>query len=354
MIESIMYFGIGFLCAALLGLVIVPLVHNRAVRLTVRRVEAAAPVSIAEVQADKDQLRAEYAMATRRLELTIEQLKAEATAQLGELGRKTEAITILKQDLGERSETIRAVEGREKELQEQLTAREQELVEKTAAMEKTERALADTVAALARTTGELDELTLTADAQRVEITALRTQVDSLELQLQRRDKDIKDSRDRLAGERSTGETTSKALAEERSKVAALTDRVDQLIVQIAAQTSEAEAFARRAHDLEAQLSAERARLEQDAATTQRDAEAASASEQAENALLRERINDVAAEVARLTMTLEGPGSPIAAILASEPAASGGVNGAAGQDARANLADRIRALQDKASGLSPVS
>ena len=33
MIEPIMYFGIGFLFAALIGLVVIPLVHGRAVRL---------------------------------------------------------------------------------------------------------------------------------------------------------------------------------------------------------------------------------------------------------------------------------------------------------------------------------
>jgi len=37
MIEGIMYFGIGFLVATLLGLFFVPMVHNRAVRLTMKR-----------------------------------------------------------------------------------------------------------------------------------------------------------------------------------------------------------------------------------------------------------------------------------------------------------------------------
>ena len=60
MIEPIMYFGIGFLVAALIGLVVVPLVHGRAVRLTMRRLEAATPLSMAEIQADKDQLRGRY------------------------------------------------------------------------------------------------------------------------------------------------------------------------------------------------------------------------------------------------------------------------------------------------------
>ena len=68
MIESIMYFGIGFLLAALSVLIVAPLVHDRAVRLTMRRVEATIPLSMAELQADKDLQRAEFAMSTRRLE----------------------------------------------------------------------------------------------------------------------------------------------------------------------------------------------------------------------------------------------------------------------------------------------
>ncbi|MGB7656884.1 MAG: hypothetical protein WBL96_00900, partial [Pseudolabrys sp.] len=102
MIEPIMYFGIGFLVAALIGLVVVPLVHNRAVRLTMRRLEAATPLSMAEIHADKDQLRAEFAMSTRRLEMSVEQLKARSTNQRAELGKKGDAINRLKVELGEK------------------------------------------------------------------------------------------------------------------------------------------------------------------------------------------------------------------------------------------------------------
>src|SRR6202165_1809720 len=112
MIEPIMYFGLGFLAAALIGLIIVPFVHGRAVRLTVRRLEAATPLSMAEIQADKDQLRAEFAMSTRRLEMSVEQLKNKSTGQLSELGKKTEAIAILKNELGEKSAAIMALEAR--------------------------------------------------------------------------------------------------------------------------------------------------------------------------------------------------------------------------------------------------
>ena len=79
-------------------------------------------------------------------------------------------------------------------------------------------------------------------------------------------------------------------------------------------------------------------------------------------MLRERINDVAAEVARLTATLEGPDSPIATILGdgaraeAAPAAGNGVPSIAptGTESKGTLADRIRALQARASGLPAAS
>jgi len=54
MIEPIMFLGLGFLAASLLALILLPLVHARAVRLTRRRIEALAPLSVAELKADKD------------------------------------------------------------------------------------------------------------------------------------------------------------------------------------------------------------------------------------------------------------------------------------------------------------
>src|SRR6187401_3744625 len=127
MIEPIMYFGIGFLVAALIGLVVVPLVHNRAVRLTMRRLEAATPLSMAEIQADKDQLRAEFAMSARRLEMSVDQLKSKTTSQLAELGKKSDAINRMKLELGEKNATIFSLEAREKALKDQLRATEEEL-----------------------------------------------------------------------------------------------------------------------------------------------------------------------------------------------------------------------------------
>src|ERR687891_947651 len=126
MVEPIMYFAIGFLVSTLFGLALIPLVHNRAVRLTMKRLEAATPLSMAEIQADKDQLRAEFAMSTRRLELSVEQMKAKTTSQLAELGKKTDAIGRVKLELGEKTAAIFSLEAREKSLKDQLHTTESE------------------------------------------------------------------------------------------------------------------------------------------------------------------------------------------------------------------------------------
>src|SRR6201982_2514700 len=143
MIEPIMYLAIGFLLAMLLGLMILPLVHNRAVRLTTRRMEAATPLSMAEIQADKDQLRAEFAMSARRLEMSVDQLKNRTTSQLAELGKKSDAINRLKIELGEKTATIFALPARDKALKDQLRATEEELSFKLNTMREAERALTE-------------------------------------------------------------------------------------------------------------------------------------------------------------------------------------------------------------------
>ena len=81
----------------------------------------------------------------------------------------------------------------------------------------------------------------------------------------------------------------------------------------------------------------------------------------DDAELRERIHDVAAEVARLTATLEGPDSPIDAILSDDagrpapapgPTKGNGTRSAApGGETKGTLADRIRALQGRAARFS---
>src|SRR6201996_4588543 len=409
MIEPIMYLAIGFLVSMLCGLMIVPLVHNRAVRLTTRRLEAAPPLSMAEIQADKDQLRAEFAMSARRLEMSVEQLKNRTTSQLADLGKKTDAINRMKIELGEKNATIFSLEAREKAVKEQLRATEEEHAAKTESLRLAEQALTDKQTELGKLGTELSDRSMVADSRQVELVAVRAQIDELKNRVGDAEKEFASTQARLTQERGESEVATRDLNEARSRVENLSQRVTDLDRQLIVQVKEAEMLGNRVNDLESRLSTqgkllaerdfennqlrqaneaaerklkelrnevdmtnsgnwpaldklkgektaledqlrvtrdERSKLQRDINTIQQTAESNWATERMENALLRERINDIAADVAKLAMQLEGPNSAIETILGEQQAAparaANGTAVAASSPQGGTLAERIRA------------
>ena len=253
MVEPIMYLAIGFLVSMLFGLMIVPLVHNRAVRLTTRRMEAATPLSMAEIQADKDQLRAEFAMSARRLEMSVDQLKNKTTSQLAELGKKSDAINRMKIELGEKNATIFSLEAREKAVKEQLRATEEEFAAKTEALRTAEQALSDKQNELAKIHAELSDRSIMAESRQVELVAVRTQIDELKQRVGEAEREFASTQARLAHEHAESETATRELNEARGRVENLSQRVTDLDRQLIIQVKEAEMLGSRVTDLEARL-----------------------------------------------------------------------------------------------------
>lgn len=96
MIEPMIYVAIGLLLGGIVGLAVMPPIHRRAVRLTERRLEAALPQSMKEIQAYKDGLRAEFAVVVHRLEARNEKLVEQAANQLAMLSKKDDTIKALR------------------------------------------------------------------------------------------------------------------------------------------------------------------------------------------------------------------------------------------------------------------
>src|SRR6202008_2447013 len=226
----------------------------RAVRLTTRRLEAATPLSMAEIQADKDQLRAEFAMSARRLEMSVEQLKNRTTSQLADLGKKTDAINRMKIELGEKNATIFALEAREKAVKEQLRATEEEFAIKTESLRNAEKALSDKHGELAKINTELSDRSMMAESRQIELVAVRTQIVELERRVGEAEKDFTATQARLTQERGESETATRELSEARGRVENLSQRVTDLDRQLIVQVKEAELLGNRVSDLEGRLS----------------------------------------------------------------------------------------------------
>ena len=99
MIDIGMYVALGFLLASLLALMVAPAFWKRAVRLTRRRVEMTMPMSAADIQADKDQLRAEFAIELRRVEVALEKAKDKAARELVEANKRRVEISEINTEL---------------------------------------------------------------------------------------------------------------------------------------------------------------------------------------------------------------------------------------------------------------
>lgn len=95
MIHSIMLVTLGFLIAILFTIVFSSALWARAVRLTTERIKANMPITFAEMQADKDQLRAEFAVKIRQYEIKLENANLKTARQLIELSRRETELTKL-------------------------------------------------------------------------------------------------------------------------------------------------------------------------------------------------------------------------------------------------------------------
>src|SRR5262249_44138110 len=200
-----------------------------------------------------------------------------------------------------------------------------------------ERGRADNLASRA---GELDrQLT----AQTAESEALGGRVQELAARLDEQGRLLTDREGLSQNLRDEATTAQKTETEIRPPVAEMEGRHPLALATIKTEKSLIETELKRSQD-------ERDKLQREIAAVKRDAANTGEYERMENAVLREHIDEVAAEVARLTAALEGPDSPIETILNARRAAAPAGNGplppiaTRAGESKGTLADRIRTAQ----------
>lgn len=105
-IEQAMIFALGFLFAGLAALALAPAFWQRAIRLTRRQLEMQIPLSVQEILAERDQLRAEFAVERCRLDQRAEDLGRRHADQLASMGRQATKITALETEIKARARSV--------------------------------------------------------------------------------------------------------------------------------------------------------------------------------------------------------------------------------------------------------
>ncbi len=138
-----MIFALGFLAASLCGLLLLPALNVRAARLARRRAEARLPLSPAEIAAERDFLRAQFAVQQRRLERKAETAEAKRQAEMAALGAGTMRVAALARDVAARDAEIAQVQAKTRELETELTLAREDGTASLATLQALEEAHAD-------------------------------------------------------------------------------------------------------------------------------------------------------------------------------------------------------------------
>jgi len=378
LIQPVLFFALGFLCAGFLALLVAPAIWRRAVRLTRRRVEASVPLTLSEIQADKDSMRAGFAMAVRKLEMDVRALREKSAEQMVEIGRSHEALAVLEREravLDEKLEqSVKEGAGLREELG-QHAAQVQALSER---LKIAEQAAAEQARELERLGQLYEEASFSASNRQIELVSREAELEKLSSSLSVLREENKNLARKGKEAQAQGQRADTALNAEKKKVADLDkklqrmmatradrdDKIDRREKELARLRQQpkapaAAAVVRGGREIDkaiAKLDADRRSLEGRLVELAREnrkqrAEAASgeavrsgseALDIADAGLLRGQMHELAAEVVALTARLEGEEAPIARALAASAVAqppSGG-NGAS----MMSLAERIKALR----------
>lgn len=308
-----MYFVLGALVAALVALLVLPAVWHRAVRLTTKRVEAMVPVSLFEVEAGRDQQRAQFAITECRLDMQLQALRTTIAEQattlehqrlrLLELERPpelsanapptdhaeqavAEATAVPEDTSADSAKKMRAAQARLKALDAEMSEKESIIASQTA---------------------QLTALHVTLETRSSEKEALEAMVSRLQAEKDALNDALLVTRGDLDANQAALHTLERGRSSDHDEAAAEANRVRLAL-----------------HQLEADHARMRQALAQARATA------------GDLPALRNALKNLAARMAALTARMEGPSSPIPALVKAGEEVS-----ETSEDA--SLATRIRTL-----------
>ncbi|MDR3374275.1 MAG: hypothetical protein P4L98_11160 [Ancalomicrobiaceae bacterium] len=369
MIETALYYALGFLTAGLIALILAPALWTRAVRLTRRRIEASQPLTLAEIKADRDQIRAEFAVTSRRLELAIADLRHKNANHRIDLERARDKIVAAEAELEKQRAELAGKD-------EEIAARDGSIAEAGDRLERQSVELAQKIDVIAALELRTRELTAELDNRRLELAGLQTRLESSgsrsdsELEARRR------AEVRIATLEAEIERRGGVIAEER-------DRADRIFAELLAvkklgrpesgprdgdnESKAIEQFEADNIALQMKLREvveERDRMAHELATI-RTHDVGQPADAGDIADLRERLGDVAARMAAMVAEREGSGSEIDRLIGAPPhppappALGETVTGPivrppppAGRKPE-SLADRIKAMRRSAGSSDPT-
>ncbi len=175
-IQSAMLVALGFFAAGLIGFLLAPFYGRRSARIATDKLRATMPLSSAEIAADKDRLRATYALTIHKLEQKLEKANYSAARQRVELNRRDAGISELEGEIERLRGSLEEHENARRVLEQTIAERmpkvEYRLNEAKKLLHNRDRELGSLTQSSKKQTQALDEATQINAQQRDEIHRL--------------------------------------------------------------------------------------------------------------------------------------------------------------------------------------
>jgi chromosome segregation ATPase len=295
-IEQAMYFALGFLVAALLALMFLPAFWRRAMRLSMRRLQMLAPMSMEEVVAERDLLRAEFAVRERRLEQEMEALQAARANDMATAGRYAA-------NVAEAREWLKKAETMHRDMQIQIDDAQKTVAERTELLRSTEMALHEMteraergVARLRTLEHDKEELDHEAEAAQGRVAVHETRIGAMHEENIRLEQEIEKLRAdyaRLTPLAARATLADRQLAHQKEDNLRLTQELEQI-------SAERQELLKSLHDSRAETTSLRQQYEAEISRL----EATSAAARAETSATANRLEKARADIAMLNGALD--------------------------------------------------
>lgn len=173
---------LGFLIAALIVVVLLPAYRRRIERFTTEALKRSLPLTEEEIRADKDRLRADFAMEVHKRDRKLENASLSAARQSVEINRRDAKIQELTQALADHKMSVDEHENARRVLEQAILDRlpkvEQRLAETRKLLATRDREIRSLLATSAKQAAALEEAEQINAQREKEFTKLRTTLDT--------------------------------------------------------------------------------------------------------------------------------------------------------------------------------
>lgn len=330
-IQSAMLVVLGFSIAGLMACIIAPAYRRRAARLATLDLKRTMPLTEAEIAAEKDRIRADYAIRIHKLESNLQELSLEKARQLVEINRRDARISALESDVSHLSTVNEEHENARRVLELTITDRlpkvEQRLAEAKKLLFERDREIAAITQTAQRQAIALDEATQINTQQRNDIHRLNATLTTRAARVRERGDDQKHETEIAL------RTEIEALSARVRDQAAMIARLQAGVADEAGKGSEMEISQLRASLGEAQRALQEAQSQVVPTANGNDAELG---------VLKATVQDQMLEIARLT-------AEVAALSANGATSSSG----SGDSSIMESGARLSALQAHNAELASI-